>query len=182
MARIKVIKYEKSEGELKSTFELIEKRRRLSDVLKVQSLHPASIKSHTNFYMDIMCSKTALTRAEKEMIAVIVSAINRCLYCQSHYGAALNAYWKNLERVEQLKQDYRNTGLSEKEIAMCAFSVHLNKEPGNHEGQDFTNTLKEHNLSDEAILDIVLVTSYYNFVNRMVLALGVELEEHGYKY
>lgn len=57
--------------------------------------------------------------------------------------------------------------------------------PAAHEATDFTSALKEAGFSDEAILDVALVTSYFNFVNRMVLSLGVQLEEHkgeGYKY
>ena len=40
-------------------------------------------------------------------------------------------------------------------------------------------------LSDKAILDATLVVSYFNFVNRMVLGLGVNLESNqakGYNY
>jgi len=186
MARIKVIDYEESDGELKSIYdEMIAKRGKLSEVVKIQSLHPSSIKSHIDFYMDIMFSKTSLSRAEKEMIAVVVSAANGCVYCQAHHGVALNAYWKDEERIEQLKMNFQNAGLSEKEIAMCDFAVHLTKHPSAYEANDFTNNLRKQGLTDKAILDAVLVTSYFNFVNRMVLSLGVQLEEHegeGYKY
>lgn len=186
MARIKVIEYEDANSELKPVYDdLIAKRGKLSEVLKVQSLHPTSIKSHMAFYMDIMFSKTSVSRAEKEMIAVVVSAANGCVYCQAHHGAALNACWKDEKRVEQLKRNYENAGLSEKEIAMCDFAVHLAKHPSAHEANDFSNNLRKQGLTDKAILDVALVTSYFNFVNRMVLSLGVQLEEHegeGYKY
>ncbi len=186
MARIKVINYEESDGELKSIYdEMIAKRGKLSEVVKIQSLHPSSIKGHIDFYMDIMFSKTSLSRAEKEMIAVVVSVANGCVYCQAHHGAALNAYWKDEEKIEQLKMNFQNAGLSEKEIAMCDFAVHLTKHPSAHAANDFTNNLRKQGLTDKAILDVALVTSYFNFVNRMVLSLGVQLEEHegeGYKY
>ncbi len=186
MARIKVIEYEEANTELKATYdELIAKRGKLSEVLKIQSLHPASIQSHMAFYMDIMFSRTALSRTEKEMIAVVVSAANGCMYCQTHHATALNAYWKSDERISQLRTDYRTAQLSTKEEAMCDFAVHLTNNPAAHQDKDFTEAIKQAGLSDEGILDVVLVTSYFNFVNRMVLGLGVQLEEHrgeGYKY
>ena len=37
--------------------------------------------------------------------------------------------------------------------------------------------LRQHGFSDSAILDINQVTGYYAFVNRLVLGLGIELEE-----
>jgi uncharacterized peroxidase-related enzyme len=178
MSRIHVIPYEQAKGKLKEVYdELIAKRGNLSEDLKIQSLHPPSITSHTALYTDIMFSHTALTRAEKEMIAVVVSVTNGCFYCQVHHGAALNEYWKNETRIQQLKHNYRDAGLSAKEIVMCDFAVHLTTYPELHEKEDFTQNLKAHDLGDEAILDVVLVTSYFNFVNRMVMALGVQLEE-----
>jgi uncharacterized peroxidase-related enzyme len=186
MARINVIQYDAAEGELKTVYDdLITKRGQLSEVLKIQSLHPSSIKSHTAFYMDIMFNKSALSRAEKEMIAVVVSVANGCMYCQTHHGTALNNYWKNESRIEQLKSNYNHAGLSEKEVAMCHFAVHLTKYPAAHENEDYTQQLRNKGIDDPTILDVVLVTSYFNFVNRMVLSLGVQLEEHkgeGYKY
>jgi uncharacterized peroxidase-related enzyme len=186
MSRIQVIQYEEAKGKLKEAYdELIAKRGKLFEALKIQSLHPPSITSHTALYMDIMFSQTALTRAEKEMLAVVVSVANGCFYCKEHHGTALNEYWKNEARVQQLKRNYRDAGLSERETAMCDFAVHLTTYPEVHEEKDFTPALKEHGLSDEAVLDVVLVTSYFNFVNRMVMALGVQLEEgggKGYKY
>ncbi|HVK97012.1 MAG TPA: peroxidase-related enzyme [Flavisolibacter sp.] len=186
MARIKVIQYEEANNELKSVYDdLISKRGKLSEVLKIQSLHPASIKSHVIFYMDIMFSKTALTRAEKELIAVVVSVANGCLYCQTHHSAALNAYWKDERRIELLKEDYHAASLSLKETALCNFAIHLTQHPADHESINHTIALKDAGLTDEGILDVVLVTSYFNFVNRMVMALGVELENNkgeGFKY
>ncbi len=100
MARIKVVQPEDAGKELKEVYDdLVKKRGKLSEVLKIQSLHPASISSHVHFYMDIMFSKTSLSRAEKELLAVVVSVANGCLYCQTHHGAALNAYWKDEARI-----------------------------------------------------------------------------------
>jgi len=186
MARIKVIQHEEAEGELKNVYDnLLAKRGQLSEVLKVQSLHPSSIKSHTAFYLDIMFSKSALSREEKEMIAVVVSVANGCLYCQTHHSAALNNYWKDEQKIERLKINYLDATLTEKEVVLCEFSVHLTKYPAAHEKDDYTERLKRKGVDDAGILDVVLVTSYFNFVNRMVMALGVQLEEHkgeGYKY
>ncbi|MBI5857562.1 MAG: peroxidase-related enzyme [Sphingobacteriales bacterium] len=186
MARIKVIQPEDATGALHTIYhDAIEKRGRLAEVLKIQSLHPDSIRSHMNFYMDIMFSKTSLTRAEKEMIAVVVSATNGCVYCQTHHAEALNHYWKDEERIEQLKADFKKAKLSFREEALCAFAIHLTQNPQEHESSDHTIILKTAGINDEGVLDAALVTSYFNFVNRMVLSLGVQLEDRlgkGYKY
>lgn len=186
MSRINVIQHEDAGPPLKEIYDdLVQKRGKLSEVLKIQSLHPQSIQSHVQFYMDIMFSKTALNRAEKELIAVVVSATNGCLYCQEHHGAALDVYWKNSDRVMALRKHFRRAGLSQKEMVLCEYAIALTTNPAAHEKKDHTTSLRKTGLSDEVILDASLVTSYFNFVNRLVLSLGVALEAEkgeGYKY
>lgn len=186
MASIQVISYEEAEGEVKAVYdELIQKRGGLSQVLQIQSLHPATIKSHLQLYLDIMFAQSPLSRAEREMIAVVVSAANQCTYCQVHHTTALLHYWKDKDKVEGLRKDFTTADLSAKEKAMCAYAVGLTVHPQAQAQADFTPELRNVGLSDRAILDVTLVTAYFNFVNRMVLSLGVELEENkgeGYSY
>jgi alkylhydroperoxidase family enzyme len=68
---------------------------------------------------------------------------------------------------------------------LCNYALHLTQYPAAHEDLNGTKTLKEAGLSDKAVLDITLVTSYFNFVNRMLLSLAVQLEKHngeGFRY
>lgn len=96
MSRIKSIAPEEAEGKLKEVYdELISKRGQVLEVMKIQSLHPASMHSHLQRYMDVMFHLSGLSRAQKEMIAVVVSVTNGCSYCQVHHGAALNNFWKD---------------------------------------------------------------------------------------
>lgn len=151
----------------------------------VQSLQPATIKSHLALYMDIMFATSALSRAQREMIAVIVSVTNGCEYCTTHHSKALLHYWKDEERVKQLIKTYTRANLSTADMGMCEYAIALTLYPGLHEQNDFTVALKDKGLTDEAILDVTLVVSYFNFVNRMVMALGVTLEAgegEGFKY
>ena len=109
MARIKVIQHEESEGELLSVYDdLLKSRGKLADVHKIQSLRPKSIVKHMDLYMEIMFTKSDLSRAKREMIAVVVSVNNDCLYCQTHHGEALNHYWKNDDRLAKLKSDFNS--------------------------------------------------------------------------
>jgi uncharacterized peroxidase-related enzyme len=120
------------------------------------------------------------------MIAVVVSAANGCEYCQCHHGKALNQYWRNENKVELLKKGYQHASLGEVENALCQFALDLTLTPDGFAGRDGTNVLKKLDLDDRAILDATLVVCYFNFVNRIVLALGVNLEDtnagEGYKY
>ena len=186
MPYIKVIQHEEAEGELKDIYDnLVETRGQLAEVHKIQSLNPQTIVSHMDLYMSIMFGKSPLKRYLREMIAVVVSAANDCEYCQEHHGAALNHFWKDEAKVQQLWEDYTILDLSTQERALCDYAFLLTRYPEKVNDYKHMKPLKDSALEDRAILDASLVISYFNFVNRMVLGLGVHLEEdegEGYNY
>lgn len=186
MTRIKVISQNEATGRLKEIYdELIVKRGKLAEVHKIQSLRPESIVAHMNLYMEIMYSRSELSRAERELMGTVVSVANGCKYCTKHHAEALNHYWKDDCKIEKLINGEYSEILTLREKVLVEFAKHLTLNPSEHEGTDFTQKLKDIELSDAAILDAVLVTAYFNFVNRIVLSLGVELESDsgkGYKY
>ena len=52
----------------------------LDNILRIHSLNPPSLSGHYELYKTLMRGHSALTRAEREMIAVVVSGINECHY------------------------------------------------------------------------------------------------------
>lgn len=184
MSRIKIIEPQEAEGRLRDIYLDLEKQRgQIAEVHKIQSLRPESIVKHMDLYMEIMFGRSELSRAQREMMAVIVSVTNQCDYCSSHHGSALDRYWSNAEKLALLKKDFTLLDLEEKDKTLCEFAHLLTIDPGNK--RDFTNDLRNAGFNDPAILDAALVVSYFNFVNRIVLSLGVELEQdkgENYKY
>ena len=186
MSRIKIIEPEDATGRLKDIYEdLVKKRGKLAGVHKIQSLRPESIVHHMDLYLEIMFSKSELSRAEREMMAVVVSAANDCEYCQIHHAQALNHYWNNDERVVKLLIDFEDAGLSARELVLCNFANLLTVRPEAYADEKYLSPMKKTGLTDNGILDATLVIAYFNFVNRVVLALGLEAgaeEMKGYKY
>ena len=181
MPHIQVIQHEEAKGRLKEIYDyLVETRGKLAEVHKIQSLNPESIVAHMDLYMGIMFGRSPLKRYQREMIAVVVSVTNNCKYCMTHHGEALKQYWKDQEKVDRLANDYKQLDLKEVDKLLCDLAVALTKTPHQIDENRMT-FLKQNGLSDRAILDATLVISYFNFVNRMVLGLGVHLEEEGGK-
>ncbi len=180
------IEPEEATGTLEEIYEDLKKKRgKLAQIHKIQSLNPESITAHMDLYMSVMFSKSPLSRAQREMMAVVVSAANDCEYCQQHHGQALNHYWKDRERVKNLRKDYNKLDLDNVDKRLCQLAKVLTKNPDGMDKDEHLQPLKNTGLADRAILDAVLVISYFNFVNRMVLGLGVETNEEemqGYKY
>jgi uncharacterized peroxidase-related enzyme len=186
MARIKVIQPDEAGGRLKEIYEdIINKRGKLAEVHKIQSLRSESIVIHMDLYMEIMFTRSDLSRAEREMMAVVISVSNGCHYCRLHHAEALNHYWKDDEKLSSLISDFSNAGLREREILLCEFARELTLHPGSFREERMIDKLKKTGLTDNAILDATLVVAYFNFVNRIVLSLGVESDGNelkGYRF
>ena len=81
MSWIKVIPEAEASGELKELYEQMnEPWGGVDNVLKIHSLNPASLRTHFEFYKTLMRGPSGLSRVQREMIAVVVSATNRCHY------------------------------------------------------------------------------------------------------
>ncbi len=81
MAWIKMIGPKEAKGELKAEFDRAVRRAgKVFNILKVQSLNPSVLRASMQMYLATMYGPSSLTRAEREMLATVVSWANRCFY------------------------------------------------------------------------------------------------------
>ena len=77
MSWIDEIEVGEADGRLQEMYaELVKKRGKVSNILKVHSLNPEALGNHLDLYMTLMFGKSGLSRLEREAIAVVVSAAN----------------------------------------------------------------------------------------------------------
>ncbi len=81
MAWIRIIPEQEATGKLA---ELYEKYREpwggVDNILRIHSLNVKSMQAHYDLYAHLMRGRSDLSRVQREMIAVVVSAANRCRY------------------------------------------------------------------------------------------------------
>ena len=185
MPYIEVIRQKDADGELKEIYDnLLESRGALAEVHQIQSLNPKALIQHMDLYMTIMYGKSPLKRWQREMMAVVVSVANKCKYCTRHHAEALNAYWKDEQKIEKFINDFNSVSLDKPNVLLCNYAQELTLTP-NQINQSTVLLLKNEGFTDKSILDAAQVIAYFNFVNRLVLGLGVKLENHagkGFKY
>ncbi len=173
MSWIEEVEVTEAEGKLAEVYaELLEKRGKVANILKVHSLNPNAMASHLDLYMSIMFGKSGLSRAEREAIAVVVSATNDCEYCVNHHSEALRRYIKDDDVLQTLASA---DGLEVLEPRLGNIVLHAEKltsAPSAMTKSDL-DPLRAEGLTDQDILDITLVVAYFNFVNRVALGLGV---------
>jgi alkylhydroperoxidase family enzyme len=79
MAWIRWVPEEEAEGRLKELYQQCGSGG-VDHILKIHSLNPESLEGHYRLYEHLMRGPSDLSRAEREMIAVVVSQTNGCRY------------------------------------------------------------------------------------------------------
>ncbi len=81
MAWIKMIEPAEAMGELKTEYDKAVRRAgKVFNILKVQSLNAGALRASMEMYLATMYGPSGLSRAEREMLATVVSWANRCFY------------------------------------------------------------------------------------------------------
>src|ERR1044072_540187 len=98
------------------------------NVLLAYAFDNAKFEAFAAFYNDLIVAPSGLSKLEREMIAVVVSAQNRCYYCLTAHGAAVRTYSGDPALGEKMVMNYRAAKLSKKQRAMLDFSVKITNE------------------------------------------------------
>jgi uncharacterized peroxidase-related enzyme len=141
------------------------------NVLRVFALRPNHLLAWWAYYDELLRGESGLTKAQREMIAVVVSAANRCHYCIVSHSAALRKLTEDPMLADQLATGYKYADLEPRERAMLDFAVKLTEASDRCTDEDIA-ALREIGWSDEEIMDIAQVAAMFNFTNRLASGLG----------
>jgi len=157
--------------DVRTAFETIEREHGLlPNVLKAYSFDQEKLRPFMQMYNNLMLAESPLTRLEREMIAVVVSSLNRCVYCLTTHGAAVRNLSGNPVLGELLAMNYHAAGLEQRHRAMLDFAVKVT-ESSHTIGDADRDPLVEVGFDQRAIWDITAVAAFFNMTNRMSSAL-----------
>ncbi len=142
------------------------------NVLEAYAIDNAKLEAFAAFYNDLMLAPSGLSKLEREMIAVAVSAENRCFYCLVAHGAAVRQLSGDPVLGEMIVMNYRAAHLSRRHRAMLDFAVKMTRESYAIEEAD-REALRKAGFSDRDIWDVAAVASFYNMSNRMASAVDM---------
>ena len=132
-------------------------------------------------YHDALVEETELDRLEVEMIVVVVSGINDCLYCVVAHGALVRYFSGDPTLADKLATNHRSADLSGRHRAMCDFAAKLTEEPGKVDDADVAR-LEEAGFSRKAVWDVASVAAFYNLSNRLAVAADMRPNEAFYDF
>lgn len=147
-------------------------------VLKVHSLRPRTLYAHLSLYKATLhTNPNELTYRERELIGTYTSLLNGCDYCVQHHKTGLGRELDDQELATELLNAAINLDssiLSEREIEILKYTKKLTLHPNTMKESDLLH-LRNIGLSDKGILDLNQIISYFNYVNRTVNGLGVDI-------
>ncbi len=146
-----------------------EKLGMVPNVLQAYAFDIDKLDAFTALYNDVMLADSALTKLEREMIAVVVSSINKCYYCLTAHGAAVRQLSGDPKLGEMLVMNWRVARLDARQKAMLAFAEMMTVASATIEEKD-RDALRQVGFSDRDIWDIAAVAGFYNMSNRIASA------------
>ncbi|MEM8891906.1 MAG: peroxidase-related enzyme [Bacteroidota bacterium] len=181
MSWIEEIPYEKAEGPLKKLYDRVKgPDNNIDNVLSVHSLRPHSMLGHMTLYKNVLHnSNNSLPKWYLEALGVYTSYLNKCDYCVAHHYMGMKRLIADDQgstaimravQEDQMEQAFSGKELKGFQYARMLTLAHYEIVEGD------IDELRKQGFSDGEILEINQVVSYFNYVNRMVVGLGVDTE------
>lgn len=139
------------------------------NVLRAYAFDPAKLDAFSAMYNDLMLANSGLSKLEREMIAVVVSSINKCFYCLTAHGQAVRALSGDPMLGEMLVMNWRTADLDARQTAMLAFAENVTKASAETTEAD-RQALRDVGFTERDIWDIASVIGFFNMTNRMASA------------
>jgi len=178
MSWIKTINYEDARGTLKKLYERVKgPNNNIDNVLMIHSLRPHTLKGHMVLYKNVLHNaNNQLPKWYLEALGVYTSQLNKCDYCVTHHKEGLkklidsNLPFPPLEKA--LLTDQPATYFEGKWLQGMHYAKRLTQDHASLQESDIEK-LRKSGFTDGEILEVNQVVSYFNYVNRMVVGLGV---------
>ncbi len=148
----------------------------IPNVLQAYAFDIDKLNAFTGLYNDLMLGDSGITKLERELIAVVVSSINKCFYCLVAHGAAVRELSGDPMLGEMMVMNYRSANLDPRQKAMLDFAAKLTERSDTIEETD-RQALRDVGFSDRDIWDIGSVAAFFNMTNRVASASDMRPNE-----
>lgn len=179
MSWIRVINYAEAGAKLKKIYDRVKgPDNNIDNVLLIHSLRPHTLVGHMTLYKNVLHnSNNTLPKWYLEALGIYVSHLNKCDYCFEHHYAGFERIYPNTADAARFKaavlEDKLDTFFEGKYLKGCLHAKQLTEAHHTITQHDIED-LKKSGFSEGEVLEINQVVSYFNYVNRTVVGLGVD--------
>ena len=144
----------------------------IPNVFLAQAYNGEQFQAWWNYFNLLVNKEGHLTNAERELLAVVVSGLNRCTYCAVSHGAALRHYTQDPVTSDLVAVNWRQAELPERESALAEYAEKLTVHPDRVTPADL-EPLRAVGLDDHQIMEAIQVIGMFNMTNRVATALAM---------
>ncbi len=144
---------------------------KVSPYVRTLAHDPESYVARTKLFNAIMYAKGGLDRAERELGALVASAVNRCVYCASVHARRYVELSGRDEVVEEIYVRGLDGSFDDKTKAIIDFCKTLSETPS-HVTKEQVQKLRDHGMSKAEIVDLVHSAAIFGWANRLMHTLG----------
>jgi uncharacterized peroxidase-related enzyme len=141
------------------------------NVFRTFAYRPERFSAWFSHFKQLHLPTANLDAADREMISVVVSMANGCLYCLAAHGAALRQALGDPVLGDRITLDWRRAGLDPRRSAICAYAEKITTRPHETSVNDI-EALMALGLTREEVWDVAEIAAMYNFTNRLAMATG----------
>lgn len=180
MTWIKTIPFDQAESSLLKLYEQVKgPDNNVDNIMLAHSLRPHTMQGHMTLYKyTLHHPKNQIDKWFLECIGVYVSMLNQCQYCVDHHFSGMSRIINSENKANLIKEELVGRVhqlLDNKQQLALDYAKHLTISPGTM-AEEMLIKLRNEGWNDGEILEINQVTAYFNYANRTVLGLGVQIE------
>lgn len=146
-----------------------------ASLLDVFHSFPETSRPLIEFHEVLLRGPSPFSEGERELIATYVSRINGCRYCEGVHAATTERLGVAPEVIAQLSERVSDAQVTDRMRPVLAYARKLTLTPADITQSDADAVLAA-GWDETALYHTVAVTALFNFMNRLVEGLGIELK------
>lgn len=146
-----------------------------ASLLDLFKAFPETSKPLIEFHEVLLRGPSPFTEGERELIAAYVSGLNHCRYCRGVHVATAELLGAPAGLVENLIDDLDAAPVAEKMKPVLRYARKLTRQPDGVTQAD-ADAIFAAGWEEAALYYTVAVTALFNFMNRLVEGMGIELD------
>ncbi len=141
---------------------------------------PDEFRAFVAYHDALMEKQGALSKADREMIVVVVSSHNQCQYCVVAHGAILRVRAKNALIADQVATNYRKADITPRQKVMLDYAMKVTTAAYEVNDADFER-LKAQGFTEDDAWDIASIAGFFGLSNRLANVASIRPNDEFYQ-
>jgi len=137
------------------------------------ALNPGTLKRAAGYFASLFDPvEGKLSLADKELLALIVSAENGCAYCEAHHTKGYAQSIGNPLRARRMALGHDHVpDLTEREEKLADLAIKITRDPSAVTDRDI-DELRKLDFDDAEILEAIETIAFFNYTNRVAISIN----------